>query len=124
MSIIIGNFRDRRVIPVLMDALYQPDLYFKATVISKLGDFRATEATEILLPFLGDSSTYVRNTTYEALGKIGDPKALPHLKEALKRAPKTERKNIKMAVKKIRKKAIFENMVRPAGFEPMGPSDS
>ena len=124
MSTIIGNFRDRRVIPVLMDALYQPELYFKATVIAKLGNFRATEATEVLLPFLGDSDPYMRNLTYEALGKIGDPKALPHLKEALKRAPKTERKNIKMAVKKIRKKAIFENMVRPAGFEPMGPSDS
>jgi HEAT repeat protein len=39
------------------------------------------------------------------LGKIGDPKALPHLKEALKQAPKKERKNIKMAVKKIRKKS-------------------
>lgn len=104
MSRIIENFKDRRVIPVLMDALDRPEFNIKVTAISKLGDFRATEAAERLLPFLGDSEPYVRNTTYEALGKIGDPKALPHLEDALKRVPQREKKNIKRALRKIRKK--------------------
>jgi hypothetical protein len=102
---LIENFRDRRVIPVLIEALADPELNIKVVTISKLGDFRASEAIERLLPYLGDSEAYVRNTTYEALGKIGDPKALPHLEKALKSASQRERENIKKAIREIRKRA-------------------
>lgn|GEM_PF-1870816 len=105
---IIENFRDRRVIPVLINALdyhYYPDFGIKVVSISKLGEFRAREAVESLLPFLDDADTYVRNVTYEALGKIRDSKVLPSLEKALKRASQRERENIKKAIREIRKHA-------------------
>lgn len=107
MNEIIENFRDRRVIPVLIEALANPDLSIKIASISKLGDFRASEAVESLFPFLDDAEAYVRNETYDALGKIGDPRALPHLEKALKGASQQERKNIKKAIQEIKKKADF-----------------
>ncbi len=101
---IIENFRDRRVIPALIEALVHPDPDIKIFAISKLGDFRAGEAVESLLPFLDDANDYVRNVTYKALGKIGDPKALPRLKRALLiRASQQERENINKAIQEIQK---------------------
>jgi hypothetical protein len=102
---LIENFWDRRVIPVLIEALVVPEFNIKVVAISKLGDFQASEALERLLPYLGDSEAYVRNTTYEALGKIGDPKALPHLEKALKLASQREKENIRKAIREIRKRA-------------------
>jgi hypothetical protein len=104
MSEVIENFYDRRVIPVLIEALVYPEFNIKVAAISKLGDFRASEALEKLLPCLGHSEAYVRNETYEALGKIGDPKALPHLEKALKLASRQERENIMQAIREIRKR--------------------
>ena len=103
MGWLIGNFWDRRVIPVLIEALVHPDSGIKVAAISKLGDFRASEAVESLLLFLDDADAYVRNETYEALGKIGNPRALPPLKKALKRASPQERENINKAIREIRK---------------------
>ncbi len=101
---IIENFRDRRIIPVLIEALLHPGPEIKVFAISKLGDFRAGEAVESLLPFLDDANAYVRNVTYQALGKIGDPKALPRLKrELLIRASPQERENINKAIQEIQK---------------------
>ncbi len=101
---IIESFQDRRVIPVLIEALVHPDLEIEVSAISKLGDFRAGEAVESLFPFLDDANEYVRNVTYETLGKIGDPKALPRLKrELLIRASPQERENINKAIQEIQK---------------------
>lgn len=101
---IIENFRDRRVVPVLIEALVHPDPEIKRFAISKLGDFRAGEAVESLLPFLDDPNDYFRYVTYEALGKIGDPKALPRLKrELLIRASPQERESITKAIQEIQK---------------------
>ena len=101
---LIENFRDRRVIPVLIEALAHPDPEIEAFAIAKLGDFRAGEAVESLLPFLDDADAYVRNVTYQALGKIGDPRALPRLKRALLiRAAQRERDNIHKAIQEIQK---------------------
>lgn len=104
MAGIIKSLRDRRVIPVLIKALAHPDLEIKVSAIFKLGDFRAGEAVESLLPFLDDANDYVRIVTYEALGKIGDPNALPRLKrELLIRASPQERENINKAIQEIQK---------------------
>jgi hypothetical protein len=104
MSGIIENFRDRRVIPVLIEALAYPDWGINVAAISKLGEFRASEAVESLLPFLDDAEAQVRNEAYGALGEIGDPRALPHLEKALKRASPRERENIGKAIREIKKR--------------------
>lgn len=102
VSAIIACIQDRRVVPVLMEALANPD--FKEASISKLGDLRAVEAVERLLPFLDDADIYVRYVTCSALGKIGDPRALPRLEKALNRASERERENIKKAIQEIKKR--------------------
>ncbi len=111
MTELIENFGDRRVVPVLIKALAHSDFGIKVAAISWLGDFRAGEAVESLLPLLDDADAYVRNEIYDALGKIGDPRALPPLEKALKRASQRERENINEAIREIRK-----HVCRSGGF--------
>ncbi len=53
------------------------------TIAMTLGDRRAKGATDALIRLLKDGTEYQRRHAVMALGKIGDPKAIPPLKNAL-----------------------------------------
>jgi len=114
MFIIIRYLNDRRVIPVLVEALDHSELETTNATISRLGDLKANESTEKLLPYLSHLDDKKRDLTFKALEKIGDPRALSYLEKIFKLAPQPERSRIRTLIIRIQnknrirvKKAIF-----------------
>jgi len=71
----LGKLGDERAVPLLIDALDDPEVHYSAA--QALGLLRAAEAVDRLCEIAGDKEapTNVRRMVIEALGQIGEPKA-------------------------------------------------
>lgn len=76
-----GNQRAASM-PVLMDALNDPDDAVRCVACIALGQLEATSAIPALVLMLADSSGWVRSAAADALTMIGEP-SVPALGEAL-----------------------------------------
>jgi HEAT repeat protein len=71
-----------QAIPVLLDALHDPDDSIRCVAALGLGQIQATSAVPALALLLADPSGWVRGAAADALALIGEP-AVPALGEAL-----------------------------------------
>lgn len=79
--------------PKLLEAFVRAlaDPVTRLPAVQALGWMRAKSALEALCGYLDDPSHNVRVVACEALGAIGDPAALPKLRERYERADEAER---------------------------------
>jgi tetratricopeptide (TPR) repeat protein len=64
------------------------DSLLRSEIVDALGQVKAREAAEQLVPLLKDPSIWVRQATAVSLAQLGDPRAVPAL-EALAQQPET-----------------------------------
>ena len=69
--------------PVLRQALKDPSWFVRYMAIMELRRIKETEAVEDLIRLAGDDNVGVRGLVAEALGAIGDARAIPVLKKLL-----------------------------------------
>jgi len=84
---LLGRFKDRQVLPILLDALNKgKDSYYRLTVINAIGELGDKEAVEPLLQILVDDkeSPGPRMAAARALGGFGDARAVEPLLQILK----------------------------------------
>jgi HEAT repeat protein len=83
----LGRFKDRRVLPILVDALDKiKDPYYRSVVIDTIGEIGAKEAAERLFKIIVDDKEYPgpRIAAARALGKFDDPRVNDHFLKILK----------------------------------------
>ena len=97
----LGMIGDARAVGPLVDRL-NDDFWVQYSVVSALGEIADASAVEPLLPLLGDDM--LRQAATEALGKIGDPSALPALTELLCQGDPSARNDTLSALVKIHSK--------------------
>jgi HEAT repeat protein len=84
MTIALTRMRDKRAVPVLIEALRDSDLHVRAQAAMALGEVRAKKAAKPLEYLLShDSYNIARGNAAKALGQIGQQKSIPALKKAL-----------------------------------------
>ncbi|AWB46000.1 virulence factor [Paenibacillus sp. CAA11] len=71
-------------IPLLAEALRDPQMQVRRLAVVYLGDIRTPEAMDLLYAALKDSSAAVRRTAGDTLSDIGDPAATGPMIEALR----------------------------------------
>jgi HEAT repeat protein len=69
----------KKAIPQLIGALDDPNVKNKKTIMSTLGQLKATEAVPRLIEELKNENTELRLSSAYSLGLVGDSRALPHL---------------------------------------------
>jgi HEAT repeat protein len=106
----LAQINDARAIPALLKLLSIPDNYTRVEAINALGALRAKEAVEPLAAIATDDGTQaqVAKRAIEALGRIGDARAVPALLQMLTR----ERRNVSFYPESSF--ALFQ-LGRPAG---------
>lgn len=84
--IILGNIRDRRAVIPLLDLLEKEnDREMRACIVSALEEMADPRAVDRLIHILETDEADVADRAAQALGNIGDPRAVPALEEAIKR---------------------------------------
>ncbi len=83
----LGESKDHKAIPYLIQALGDSDMRVKAKAIDLLGSLRADDATPVLVQylFLRTTEPPLMQRILAALGKIGDPRAAQPIIELLHR---------------------------------------
>ncbi|MBF5043653.1 HEAT repeat domain-containing protein [Aggregicoccus sp. 17bor-14] len=106
----LAQIGDARAIPALVKLLAVPDNYTRVEAINALGAIRAKEAVEPLAQLATDDHTdaQVAKRSIEALGRIGDARAVPALVKMLTQ----ERRNVSFYPESSF--ALFQ-LGRPAG---------
>jgi HEAT repeat protein len=82
----LGRFKDRRALPILLDALdKRKDPFYRSKVINAMSDLGDKEAVEPLLKILVDDKEIpeIRIAAARALGKFGDARAVVPLLQIL-----------------------------------------
>jgi HEAT repeat protein len=83
----LRRFGHREALPLLREIALNDDTpYVRIWAVSALGDLGDPGDVDRLLPLLDDPSVQVRAVTAEALGKLGDRKALEPLRVARRRS--------------------------------------
>lgn len=83
---IIGSTRDLKAFPLLLKTLEDEDGNIKATVVEHLGNIKKTAVVvDALIALLKSADTWVGYHVIDALGKIGDARAVDALISALSR---------------------------------------
>lgn len=84
----LGPLGDARAVPTLTKLLKTNDHYTTIAAIESLGMLKAKEAFEPLEEIANDEKTepFITRKAIEALGEIGDPRAVPGLVRAMYRA--------------------------------------
>jgi HEAT repeat protein len=113
---LLGHLKDRRVLPILLDALNKrKDSYSRATVIKAIEELGDKEAAEPLLQILMDDKEYsgIRIAAARALGKFGDARAVEPLLKILKdeRENKEVRRDAASALGTFRDKRAVEPLI-------------
>lgn len=94
----LGKIRDPKVIDDLLELLDE-DVWLQAQTIVALGELRDPSTLSHLFPLLDDDIT--RDLATEAIGTIGDPRAIPFLLAILKDPHSKIRKNVVESLAKI-----------------------
>lgn len=92
----LGRIGDARAVPSLMPLLRNKDNYTRIEAIQVLGALKAKSAVEPLIAMATDEAAepFLNKKAIEALGQIGDPRAIP----ALLRTLTKERKGVSFYV--------------------------
>jgi len=93
--------RRDQAIPMLLDALHDPDDSIRCVAALGLGQIRAASAIPALALLLADPSGWVRGAAADALALIGEP-AVPALGEALQDPREGVRVRAAYALRRIR----------------------
>jgi HEAT repeat protein len=113
---LLGRLKDRRTLPILLDALNKrKDSYDRLTVINALDELGDKEAVEPLLQILVDDKEYsgIRIAAARALGKFGDARAVEPLLQILKdeRENKEVKRDAAFALGTFRDKRAIEPLI-------------
>ena len=80
---VLGELKDSRALPILVEALKNPQPSVRGAAAAALGDLGMPEAVPELKVMLKDKIPAVRTSSAVSLGELGDKSAIPALKEAL-----------------------------------------
>lgn len=75
----LGELKDNRASPLLIDALDDDSSYVRWVSIRSLGNIRCGEAVPLIVEALEDDDWSIRGTAARALGMIGDKRAVDGL---------------------------------------------
>jgi HEAT repeat protein len=83
----LGETKEKKSIPYLIQAAGDPDMRVQAKAIDILGNMRAEDATLVLVQqlFRSDTDPLMKQRILAALGKIGDARAAQPIVEYLRR---------------------------------------
>jgi len=88
---ILGEQEDNReALPLMLEALRDEDDNVRAAAVEHLGKTGETSVVDALVEMLGQGDLWTAYPAAEALGRIGDRRAVPQLLRALKRKPLRE----------------------------------
>ncbi|MCX7856684.1 MAG: HEAT repeat domain-containing protein [Deltaproteobacteria bacterium] len=80
---VVGYIKDERAIPYLLKALKSDTENVRVAACSALGEFKREDVVDALTDVLEDSE-WIAFSAISSLGKIKDPKSIPHLTQRLK----------------------------------------
>jgi HEAT repeat protein len=81
----LGEIKDKRAVPPLINALKDADSYVRGQAARALGKIEDASAVQPLIDALGDNFTYVRREAATALGDIKDARAVIPLTNFIKK---------------------------------------
>jgi HEAT repeat protein len=84
---LLGRFKDKRILPVLLDTLKKrKDSYYRLAIVNAIGELGDKDAKEALLQILTDDKEFPgpRNAAAMALGKMDAEEAVDPLMKVLK----------------------------------------
>lgn len=87
---VLGEQRDSRSLPLMLGAIRDEDENVSATAVEHLGKVGEISVVDALIEILDGGDLWVAYPAADALGRIGNKKALPHLLSALSRKPLRE----------------------------------
>jgi HEAT repeat protein len=87
---VLGEQRDSRSLPLMLAAIRDEDENVSATAVEHLGKVGEISVVDALIEILDGGDLWVAYPAADALGRIGNQKAIPHLLSALKRKPLRE----------------------------------
>jgi HEAT repeat protein len=83
LALVLGHTYDPQSLPLLTEALEDPDPKTRIYAIWALGTLGLPEARQPLVELLSDPDPGVRKTATFSLGELGDPAAVPALEQKL-----------------------------------------
>jgi HEAT repeat protein len=83
LTVVLGNLRDRKATPLLIDALSDRDPETRIYALWALGELRDPASLPALTRAAGDDDAGLRKMAVYALGELGVPDAVPTLAAAL-----------------------------------------
>jgi HEAT repeat protein len=112
----LGRFKDRRALPILLDALdKRKDPFYRSKVVNAMSDLGDKEAVEPLCQILVDDKEIpeIRMAAARALGKFGDSRAVEPLLQILRdeRASKEVKRGAASALGTFKDKRAVEPLI-------------
>lgn len=80
---VLGEYKDHRSLPLMLDALKDDDENVRATAIEHIGKVGESSVVNALIEIIEGDDVWTAYPATDALGRIGDRKALPSLIKAL-----------------------------------------
>ena len=87
---VLGEQRDSRSLPLMLEAIRDEDENVSATAVEHLGKVGEVSVVDALIEILDGGDLWVAYPAADALGRIGNKKAVPYLLTALKKKPLRE----------------------------------
>ncbi len=114
--VVAGSFEDPRIIPATISLLKDDDWWLRVTAADTLGRFKDEQATAALVATLEDPEA--RWAAVEALGRIGDPRALQPLAKLLADPAPEVRIEVLLALRNFDHPKILEALQKVASSDP------
>lgn len=80
---VLGEFRDSRSLPLMLNALKDDDENVRATAIEHIGKVGESSVVDALIEIIESDDIWTAYPAADALGRIGDRRAIPALVKAL-----------------------------------------
>lgn len=106
---VLGEQRDSRSLPLMLEAIRDEDENVSATAVEHLGKIGEVSVVDALIEILDGGDLWVAYPAADALGRIGNKKAVPHLLTALKK--KTLREPVMKALGRLSDASTLEHIV-------------
>jgi HEAT repeat protein len=87
---VLGEHRDLRSLPLMLEALKDEDENVRATAVEHLGKVGEISVVDALIEIIESGDLWTAYPAADALGRIGNRKAVPHLLRALGTKPLRE----------------------------------